>query len=114
MIEKKSGKIINISSAAGKTGGVVVGAHYAASKAGLICLTKSLAQYVAPFGVNVNCVAPGIMGHVSLDTALASAAHDDTVWDARKTAGPQDTAEAVAFLCSDAARFVWGSTIRVG
>ena len=59
MLDRKSGKIVNIASAAAKIGGVAVGAHYSASKAGVICLTKSLALYAAPYKVNVNCVCPG-------------------------------------------------------
>lgn len=59
MCPQKYGKIINISSASGKSGGVAVGAHYGATKAAVICLTKSLALYAAPFGLNVNCVCPG-------------------------------------------------------
>ena len=59
MCQQNYGKIINISSASGKSGGVAVGAHYAATKAAVICLAKSLALYSAPFAVNVNCVCPG-------------------------------------------------------
>jgi len=59
MKRRKSGKIINISSLAGKTGGIMVGAHYAASKGGIIAFTKALARELAPFHINVNNVAPG-------------------------------------------------------
>jgi NAD(P)-dependent dehydrogenase (short-subunit alcohol dehydrogenase family) len=58
MVERKRGKIITIASAAAKIGGVAVDADYSASKAGIICLTKSLALYAAPFGINVNYVYP--------------------------------------------------------
>jgi 3-oxoacyl-[acyl-carrier protein] reductase len=62
MSKAKYGKIINLASVAGKIDGVAVGAHDAASKAGVICVTKSFALYVAPFNVNinVNCVCPGL------------------------------------------------------
>ena len=59
MKEKQRGKIISIASAAAKTGGVAAGAHYSASKAGIICFTKSLALQAAPFKINVNAVCPG-------------------------------------------------------
>jgi len=53
--------VINIGSLAGQVGGLVVGANYAVSKAGVICFTKSLAKELAPYGINVNCVAPGVV-----------------------------------------------------
>ena len=59
MKEKRAGKIINIASAAAKIGGLVAGAHYSASKAGVMCFTKSLALQAAPYKINVNAVAPG-------------------------------------------------------
>ena len=68
MMTQKSGKIVNIASIAGKMGGIVVGAHYSASKAGIICLTKSLALRLAPYGVNVNAVAAGPLKSRMTDT----------------------------------------------
>ncbi|MDE2825245.1 MAG: SDR family oxidoreductase, partial [Gemmatimonadota bacterium] len=76
MIAQQSGAVINLASVAGKTGGVVSGAPYSVSKAGIECLTKSLARELAPHGVRVNAIAPGI-----IDTAL-TAHHDPAFVDA--------------------------------
>ena len=61
MKSQKYGKIINMGSVSGKIGGISVGAHYSASKAGVICFTKSLARELAHFGINVNGIAPGVI-----------------------------------------------------
>ena len=59
MKEQRSGKIVSIASAVGKIGGLVAGAHYSASKAGVICFTKSLALQAAPYRIKANAVCPG-------------------------------------------------------
>ncbi|HEY5505707.1 MAG TPA: SDR family oxidoreductase, partial [Sedimentisphaerales bacterium] len=115
MVAKKvKGSIVNISSIAGKVGGLAVGAHYAASKAGIICVTMSAAKYAAKFGIRVNAVAPGPI------------ANDMTCeWDPNmkdkliKTiplgefGRSEDVAEAIVFLASSKARYITGETIDV-
>lgn len=106
MRKKQSGKIINISSGAGVTG-EDCDIHYSAAKAGVIGLTKSLAQELGHERINVNCVAPGFT-----NTRMA---HE---WEFEpalkifyKIGQPEDQAAAVAFLASDAANFFSGQVL---
>lgn len=110
MKAQKAGTVINLASVAGKTGGVVSGAPYSVSKAGIECLTKSLARELAPYGVRVNAIAPGI-----IDTAL-TAHHDQSFVDAIPLGGkgePRDVAEAALFLASDRSRHITGEILDV-
>jgi 3-oxoacyl-[acyl-carrier protein] reductase len=108
------GRIINLTSVAGQMGGVLVGAHYAASKAGLIALTKSLARLLAPHGVTVNCIAPA-----TTESDLTAAWSEPQRAQVRgqiplaRFATPQEIAEAVCFLAGDSASFITGATLDV-
>ncbi|MCL4198665.1 MAG: SDR family oxidoreductase [Phycisphaerales bacterium] len=107
------GAIVNVTSINGLRGKFGQ-CNYAASKAGLIGLTKSLARELAKFNVTVNAVAPGM-----IDTPATAALPADV--RARsveeillgRIGRPQDVADLVAFLCSDEARFITGEVIRV-
>jgi NAD(P)-dependent dehydrogenase (short-subunit alcohol dehydrogenase family) len=114
MCERKQGRIVNIASASGKVGGVVVGPHYAASKAAVICLTKSLAQYAAPFHVLVNCVCPGPTVSALTDEwgAEVNASFIEKI-PLKRYATPGEVAQAVVFLVSDAAQYITGETLDV-
>jgi 3-oxoacyl-[acyl-carrier protein] reductase len=114
MKEQKSGRIINISSVDGKTGSAG-GIHYAASKAGVISLTKSLARQLASFNINVNSVAPGTIVGTMFETAWTEKEKSE---DARKTAlgrlgRPEEIADAVLFLASDSASYITGEILDV-
>ena len=114
MKDQKSGAIVNISSDIAFAGDAGRSA-YAAAKAGILGLTRSLALELAPIGVRVNAVAPG-----RINTPRVRASHTDAEWAATAQriplghAGePEDVAEAVAYLSSDAAKHMTGQTLHV-
>lgn len=114
MKARRYGKIVNISSLAGESGGIMVGADYAAAKGGLLALTRKLALEVAAFDINVNAVAPGTTWTPMIE-ALPEA--DRTALLARiplrRFGTPDDVAHAVCFLASDEASFITGATLDV-
>jgi 3-oxoacyl-[acyl-carrier protein] reductase len=114
MKRQGSGRIINMASSAGKTGGTLAGAHYSVSKAGLICLAKQLARELGPQGITVNAIAPG-----RIDTPMIQVASDEEneAFRLRTPLGRLGTAEDVAnaavFLASDEAAFITGEIMDV-
>ena len=113
MLKRRWGRIINITSVVGATGNPGQ-ANYAASKAGLAGMTKSLAFEVASRGITVNCVAPGFIKTAMTDVLTEQ---QQSVIIERVPAGrlgtPDDVAAAVAFLASDQAAYITGQTIHV-
>ena len=114
MKDRKYGKIVNLASAAAKIGGLAAGAHYSASKAGVVCFTKSLALQAAPYKINVNSVCPG-----PTKTEMTDAWGEETneAFAARipfkEYAQPADIAEAILFLASDKAKYITGEILDV-
>ena len=126
MISQQKGKIICTASMAGK-GGVATQAHYNASKHGVIAYVKSLAQELAPFGINVNSICPGSIKTSMQDREVQWSAQirgaGATAEDIREEMAnftplgriglPEDVAKVVVFLASDDAAFMTGQAINV-
>ncbi|MBB4304580.1 NAD(P)-dependent dehydrogenase (short-subunit alcohol dehydrogenase family) [Rhodobium orientis] len=114
MIERRYGKVLNISSVAGKRGDFLGNAHYTAAKAGIIGLTKSLAADVAAKGVNVNALAPGLV-RTELTDEMSPELKANTI--SRIAIGrlgePEEISNAALFLVSDAASYIVGETLSV-
>lgn len=112
-VHRKSGRIINISSMWGETGGSCE-VHYSAAKAGLIGLTKALAKEVAPSGITVNAVSPGV-----INTEMVTKLGKDTVdmlceeIPVMRLGTPEDVANAVSFLADDKSSYITGQIISV-
>jgi len=116
MLRKRYGRIVNIASmSAAKAGGVFGNVLYGTTKAGVVAFTKGFARELAPHGINVNAVAPGLLetpmtrdnlSQVSREQLLAS-------MPMGRLASVDDIANAVAFLASDAAGYITGDTLVV-
>lgn len=111
MIQKKRGKIVNISSIWGISGASCE-VHYSASKAAVIGFTKALAKEVGPSGIQVNCVAPGVVDtdmNAALDQGTREMLKEETPLGLLGT--PEDIAQAVLFLAGDGAKFITGQVL---
>lgn len=108
------GRIVNISSVAARSGGTITGANYAASKGGVWAFTKTLARELAPNGITVNCVMPGV-----IDTPMTQGHNRKAMADLERAVPvgrlgrPEDVAKVVLFLVSEKAGYITGATLDV-
>ena len=113
MLKSKKGKIVNITSVVGHSGNIGQ-ANYAASKAGIIAMSKSLALEYGKKNITVNCVSPGFI--LSDMTDKISKEHTELLKSRislNKFGNPEDVANTIAFLCSKLSDYITGETIHV-
>lgn len=109
-----AGRIVNLTSLAGQQGGSVAGAHYAASKAGIIVVTKMFARELAGYGVTVNAVAPA-----AIDGPIMQALPQETIdgfaaaIPVGRVGRPDEVAALVSFVCSARAGYLTGATLDI-
>jgi len=114
MKARRDGRIIAFSSLAARVGGIEVGIHYTASKAGLIGLTRTLAKEAGPFGITVNAVAPGFILTAPVRQQLAGREGEVAAQiPLRRLGEPQDVANVVLFLASPLASYITGAVIDI-
>jgi 3-oxoacyl-[acyl-carrier protein] reductase len=115
MMERKTGAIINLVSIAGHTGGGPGAVAYSVAKGGLMTFTKSLAKELAPHGVRVNAISPGVIDtpfHQVFSTPEMIRNFVTTI-PLGRVGTPLECAKVIAFLASDASAYVVGETIEV-
>lgn len=111
MQKRNKGKIINIASLAGQRGGHYAGVHYAASKGGVIVATKCFALSGAPYNINVNSIAPGLI-ETNMSEELGFSDQVDQI-PLGRLGTPEDVGKVALFLASDLSDYVTGQLISV-
>lgn len=115
MIERKSGSIINVTSIAGRNGGALGSIHYATAKGGMITMTKGMAKELAPHGIRVNAVSPGVIDtpfHEQFSTPEAMKNFAGII-PLGRVGRSDEVGWAVVYLASDAASFVVGENLEI-
>lgn len=115
MKETGFGRIVNISSSAGRSVSTLGGAHYTASKAGLLGLTRAAAKELAPLGITVNAVCPGL---IETKMALKTTTPRELqkfldVFPIQRLGTPEEIGHLVVFLCSDNAAYITGASLDI-
>lgn len=116
MLSHRYGKIVNIASmSAAKAGGVFGNVLYGTTKAGVVAFTKGFARELAPYGINVNAIAPGLVETAMTRAKLTQDVREQVIarMPMRRLATVDDVANAAAFLASDVASYVTGDTLLV-
>ena len=115
MKRQRAGRIVNLASVVGRSAAVSVTTHYAAAKAGVIGFTRNLAREVGPDGITVNAIAPGTVGTERF-WALRSPEETRRIAEGvplRRVAEPEEIAQCILFLASDAAGYMTGAALDV-
>lgn len=115
MLEQKRGWIVNVGSVAGRNGGGPGAFAYATAKGAISALTKGMAKELAPSGIQVNCVAPGVIAtnfHEVFSTpAMLESFKTNT--PAGRLGTSEDTSDVIQYLCSEKSSYIHGQTIEV-
>src|SRR5262245_37282893 len=115
MIQRKSGAIVNVASIAGRNGGALGSIHYSTAKGGMITMTKGLAKELAPHGIRVNAVSPGVIDtpfHEQFSTPEAIRNFVNNI-PLGRVGAPEEVARTILFLASEASSYLIGETIEV-
>lgn len=114
MKKQKAGIIINMASSGGQLGGPLA-VHYSASKAGVICFTKSLARLGAPFGIRSNCISPGLIDTEMTQSEINSVEGKKKIEQIpmMRSGLSEEVSRAAVFLASDDSSYITGQTINV-
>ena len=115
MRESGFGRIVNISSSAGRSVSTLGGAHYTASKAGLLGLTRAAAKEVAPLGITVNAICPGL---IETKMAVETTTPEELQkfldsFPLQRMGSPEEIGHLVVFLCSDEAAYITGASLDI-
>ena len=112
---KKGSKIINVSSIAGRSKSLVSGVHYTSSKAGLIGLTRQLAQELGPKGININCVCPSQTLTPMLERSMTNEqlSELESKLPLRRVAQVSEVVKPILFLCSEDASYIHGACLDI-
>jgi 3-oxoacyl-[acyl-carrier protein] reductase len=115
MIERKSGVIINVASIAGRNGGALGSIHYSTAKGGMITMTKGMAKELAPHGVRVNAISPGVIDtpfHEQFSTPEAMKNFTNII-PLGRVGKSEEVARTILFLASEASSYLIGETIEI-
>ena len=115
MKKNKKGKIVNVSSIAGRSKSIVSGVHYTSSKYGIVGLTKQVAQELGPFNINVNCICPSQTMTEMLKASMTQSQIStlEKRIPIRRISSVKEQAGPILFLCSDIASYIHGAAIDI-
>lgn len=113
MKKRKWGRVVNVSSTGGRIGGVYRATVYSGTKAGILAISRTMAREYAPFGILINCVAPGAVDTPMMTKGMANLESYVQTVPLRRLAQPVEIAHSIAHLCADETTWVTGATLDV-